>query len=208
MRTLLTHYPNRRVATILGALGMGVALLTPAANAATTDTTPAPPPSITILGPVVHYSHQHEESGVMTPEGRYCTPGTYSQIDSSQYVFYYDGHTWFRDGPGGTVSGSVTKATTISATISASATISIDALISDASATVSASVTKATTTTVGHTYTHNITAGKYGNMQYGVWGYNVRWSQWRMNSNCTTNELAKGTGTVPIQAQGWNYFEN
>ena len=45
-------------------------------------------------------------------------------------------------------------------------------------------------------------------MQYGVWGYNVNWSQWHVNGNCSTNELASGSGTVPTSAQGWNYFEN
>ena len=122
MRTLSIQYPTRRLATIAGALGLGVALVTPAASAASDGTTPATPPSVTILGPVVHYSHTHLSPATVKPNGQVCSNRIYSEIDSSQYVFYYDGHTWFRDGPGGTITGTVTTTSTRSATISGSAT--------------------------------------------------------------------------------------
>jgi hypothetical protein len=179
------------------------------AQAASSATTP---PAITVLGPVVYYHHGPAggATGIHSalPYPNSCPLDTWSQIDSSSYIFDWDGRTYFRDGPGGSMSVSVTQSSTLSATISASATISLDELVADASATVSASVTKTAQITVGHTYNHNISNGMYGNAEYGAWGYNVSWSQWRQNGNCTSTKLASGSGTVPTTAVGWNYWEN
>ncbi len=159
-----------------------------------------------MLGPVVYYKHNHATANAVRPNS--CPADTWSQIDSSSYIFEWDGVTYFRDGPGGSMSVSNTVARQISATISASASISTDELVVDVKVDVSASATTQLTTTTGHIYNHNITAGKYGNVQYGAWGYNVHWSRWRQNPNCTSTELDAGTGTVPTTAVGWNYWEN
>ena len=135
-----------------------------------------------------------------------CGYDVWSRIDSHQGFHMWDGKTWFKDGPGGTVTASVHRTSTMSASISAGAEISINELIADSKVSISASVTRTVSTTTGHTYTHSIPSGKYGNLQYGTWAYHVTWSKWRQNGNCTVTELAAGYGTVPTVAVGWKYF--
>jgi hypothetical protein len=159
---------------------------------------------VVVLGKWKHYSHKHKGTAGKAPE--HCLEGYVSEIDSSRYVFIWDRKTWFRDGPGGTVSGTVTKASQIAASISVGASISINDLITDSQVTVSASVTKTVSTSVGNGYSHGIPARKFGDIEYGAWGYQVKWSYWRRNANCTATELDHGTGMVPIVATGWHYW--
>jgi hypothetical protein len=135
-----------------------------------------------------------------------CTSDVTTAITSSNYVFIWDGVTWFHDGPGGTVTGTVTTARQISSTISAGAEISLSDLISTVKATVSASATNSVTTTVGHLYTHSIPSNEYGNLRYGSWGYAVHWEIVYRHSNCTTTIVQTGTGTVTTVAVGWHYW--
>ncbi|NUQ97035.1 MAG: hypothetical protein HOY79_10885 [Streptomyces sp.] len=113
----------------------------------------------------------------------------------------------FKDGPGGTISVSVTKASTVSATISSTAEVSVSDVIASAKLSVSGSITKSVAVTVGHTYTHNISAHKYGNAWYGSWGYKVDWEKTRDRANCTTEVLATGTAVLPVDSVGWRYWE-
>jgi len=115
--------------------------------------------------------------------------------------------THFKDGPGGTMTVSVATATTVSASASVTAGASVSGIIAQAKIEVSASVTKSTAITVGHTYTHPITAGRYGNMEYGSWGYNVSWRYYYRLENCTNSLRSSGTAKVPTTDVGWRYWE-
>jgi hypothetical protein len=125
---------------------------------------------------------------------------------SGRYVFLWDRVTWYHDGPGGRVTGEVHTQRQVSATLSYGADISINELIAESKVTISRSVTKSVTTTTGHTYYHDIPAKKYGNLQYGAWGYAVSWVKEYRHSNCKITVLGRGTGTVPTVAVGWHYF--
>lgn len=125
---------------------------------------------------------------------------------SGHYVFIWDGATWWHDGPGGTISGTVQHQRQISATISYGADISVNDLVSSVKMSISGSATRSLTTTLGHTYTHVIPATKYGNLKYGAWGYAVNWVKEYRHSNCTITVLGRGTGTVPTVATGWYYY--
>ena len=135
-----------------------------------------------------------------------CAADAVLGVTSASYHFMWDGVTWFHDGPGGVVTGTVQTQRTISATISYGAEVSVNDLISSVKATVSGSATRSVTTTLGHQYQHSIAANKYGNLKYGGWGYSVNWTYEYRQSNCTIKILQKGTGTVPTVATGWYYY--
>ena len=81
---------------------------------------------------------------------RHCGAHNFSQIDASRYVFIWDRQTWFRDGPGGIITGTVQNQSQIAASISVGASISINDIVAESQVTVSASVTKTVSTTKGH----------------------------------------------------------
>ena len=135
-----------------------------------------------------------------------CAADVIVGITSSRYVFMWDGVTWWHDGPGGTITGQVQRQRQVSATISYGADITLSDLISSVKATINKSATRSVTTTVGHTYSHNIPANKFGNLKYGAWGYSVSWVKDYRHTNCTITVQGRGTGTVPTVAVGWYYY--
>lgn len=154
----------------------------------------------------VHYHHKHTAPSSVSNAPRACFEHTFSEIDASRYVFFWDGVTWFSDGPGGQVTGTITRTTRRSVTISVGAEISINELFADSKVTVSAAVTKEATTTTGHEYKHTIPAHLYGNIEYGLLGYQLQWSRWHEDRGCRFTELDSGSGTVPTVAQRWRWF--
>ncbi|MEV5525829.1 hypothetical protein [Streptomyces prunicolor] len=139
-------------------------------------------------------------------------PSTTWKIDSKQGYFiksWWNG-THLKDGPGGTITVSVTKAGTLSATISGSSEASIKALVAKAKVQINVSVSASVTVTVGHQYSHEITKGKYGNVQYGSSGYKVHWTKKQTSYNgygyCSTH-TSHGTAVLPTTTTGWKYWE-
>jgi hypothetical protein len=137
-----------------------------------------------------------------------CPPDYwYSIVSSSSYHIPAAGQ-YFKDGPGGTMTASVTASSTISASGTVTAGATVSGIVAEAKLEVSATIGTSQTITVGHTYSHTITPGKYGNMQYGSWGYKLSWEYWRDNGNCTSTRLSSGTNfTAPTNAVGWRYWE-
>ncbi|MFF9409063.1 hypothetical protein ACF1B0_26595 [Streptomyces anandii] len=117
--------------------------------------------------------------------------------------------TKYKDGPGGTISVSVTKGGTISAEVSGTVGADVDAIILTAKTSVSWKIGGSVTITTGHNYSHNISRNKYGHLQYGSWGYQLTWKKWRSNSgsSCNTVEIGHGSATVPTSETGWKYWE-
>lgn len=138
----------------------------------------------------------------------YCDPGYYYSFPSTTSSYHIGASgTYFKDGPGGTMTGSVTTATTVSVTGTVSAGATLSGIVASAKVEVSASITSSTAITVGHTYSHTITSGKYGNMRYGSWGYKLNWEYRYMYSNCTSVAKSYGTAYAPTGAVGWRYWE-
>lgn len=132
--------------------------------------------------------------------------GWYVDITSSSSYHLPAAGTYFKDGPGGTMTVSVQSSTTVSASMTATSEVSISDIVSSVKAQVSASAEKSQTITVGHTYSHSIPSGSYGNLQYGSWGYYVHWQHVFDNGNCTYSYGASGTAKVPTTAVGWKYW--
>lgn len=59
----------------------------------------------------------------------------------------------------------------------------------------------------GHEYTQKISKGMYGNMWYRVLGYRVGWSAWRVLGTCRHVEVDRGIANVPGRVEGWRYWE-
>ncbi|MCX4740815.1 hypothetical protein [Streptomyces antibioticus] len=139
------------------------------------------------------------------------SPETWYTITSKESTFVpsrWNGTT-YKDGPGGTMAVSVTKAGTITLEISGSAEWSAGAILAKAKTTVSVKVAGSVTVTTGHTYTHDIARNKYGHLQYGSWGYKTTWKKWRSGSgrSCDTVEVGHGTAIFPTAQIGWKYWE-
>ncbi|MEW2165903.1 hypothetical protein AB0912_23300 [Streptomyces sp. NPDC007084] len=145
-------------------------------------------------------------SAVVTPK-RQCPLDYGVRITShSSYRLPASG-AYFKDGPGGTITASVTRASTITYSLSTSLEVSASYLFASAKASVSGSITKSVAVTTGHTYSHNIHANKYGNLQYGSSGYKVGWESNRTNPNCSVTVLKRGTAKLPATSVGWHYWE-
>lgn len=112
----------------------------------------------------------------------------------------------FKDGPGGTMEGIVSKATTSSAAMTVGASFELDAVVAQAKVDVSATITKSVQITVGHRYTHKIRPGRYGHLAYGSWGRAVHWKRYRDTPQCTTETVRHGRARVPTNSVGWKYW--
>ncbi|MFI9149755.1 hypothetical protein [Streptomyces sp. NPDC053367] len=138
-------------------------------------------------------------------------PETWYTITSKKKVHvpsWWNG-TEYMDGPGGSMTVSVTKSGTITGEVSGTGEWSAGAIIAKAKVTVSVKIAASVTVAVGHTYSHDIKPNKYGHLRYGSWGYKLTWKKWRSSSgsNCSTVEIGHGSATLPTSATGWKYWE-
>ncbi len=139
-----------------------------------------------------------------SPRG--CVTGYWYDITSKTGIHMWDGKTWYKDGPGGTITTSVTQDGSVSSTATGSGSFSVGGIVAQAKIEVSSSVTNSTTVTKGHTYTHDVAADKYGNLRYGSWGYYVGWARYYDSATCTTTKVAYGTARISSVALGWRYY--
>lgn len=137
----------------------------------------------------------------------HCLEDTRYEIQKSENIFIWDKKTFFRDGPGGVLHGTVTKASTIGGTFGTKAETEINAIFTKVKLEVNASVTRSMTTTVGHTYDHAITEGYYGQVRYGTWGPSVQWRKIQMFADCSFKVLSSGKALLPTPAVGFDYKE-
>lgn len=143
---------------------------------------------------------------------QYCDgPQTWIEITSKKnyHVPSWWNGTSYKDGPGGSMTVSVTKAGTLSMEVSAGAESEASAVLAKAKVSVSVKVVGSVTITTGHTYSHEISSHKYGHLQYGSWGYKITWKKLRRKGNgCGSPTLVKsGTATLPTKETGWKYWE-
>lgn len=115
--------------------------------------------------------------------------------------------TTFKDGPGGTMRVSVEKSGKIGVELSGSVEASADAIVAKSKVTFGVKVVGEVGVTVGHTYTHSIPARKYGHLQYGSWGYNVKWTKYATSADrCGKVKLGSGKAKIPTKSVGWRYW--
>lgn len=140
--------------------------------------------------------------------GPECPPNDHIEITSSHSTHIPASSNYFKDGPGGSMTVSVTTASTVTATATLTAGVTIESVVAAAKMEVSGSIAKSTAITLGHSYTRNISPGMYGNMQYGAYGYSVNWQKVRVYSNCSYTILGTGTAQLPNNGgEGWRFWE-
>ncbi|PKU99099.1 hypothetical protein CQR54_1516 [Bifidobacterium pseudolongum subsp. globosum] len=112
-----------------------------------------------------------------------------------------------RSGPGGTVTATQHIAYTSTVKSSVSGNISAGEIVS-ASISAGVSNTKSSTTGTSYTYSHPISNGKYGNLQWVNWAATVSVKKTVVVSPCNFSQIAAGTATVPRDSWGYRYWEN
>jgi hypothetical protein len=112
----------------------------------------------------------------------------------------------FEDGPGGSITATVSRTDTLSATFGVATSVEAGAIFAKAKVEVSASITRTATATIGHQYTHKIKAGKYGHLRYGSWSKRIGWKKILHTALCQTELLKRGRATIPTNAIGWKYW--
>ncbi|TXS05202.1 hypothetical protein EAO70_36855 [Streptomyces sp. adm13(2018)] len=118
------------------------------------------------------------------------------------------GGTSFKDGPGGTMVVRVEKAGKITREVSAGGEVEVSGIVAKAKVSISASIGTESTVTVGHEYRRNVTNGKYGHLQYGSWGFSVKWAKYETSADrCGKKLLKSGTAKLPTSELGWRYWE-
>ncbi|MEV6739379.1 hypothetical protein AB0N14_21585 [Streptomyces sp. NPDC051104] len=150
-----------------------------------------------------------KEVAIVEPK-RCDGPSTWVSITSKQayHIPSWWNGTKYKDGPGGTMTVSVTKSGTISSEMTVGAESEMSAVIAKAKVSVSAKIAGSVSVTTGHTYSRNISNNKYGHLQYGSWGYKVSWVKYRSSGNgCDGVKLASGQATLPTSETGWKYWE-
>jgi hypothetical protein len=146
------------------------------------------------------------QAGAMRP--RACSVSYDWGIDSQTSHFMGAAGASFKDGPGGSMTVSVNTASTLSGTVTGTTESQIGFILAKAKLTVSASVTKSVTITKGHQYSHNVSSNKYGHLQYGSWGYSIKWTEYINNGPaCLSHVYKRGTATLPVKEVGWRYWE-
>ena len=145
--------------------------------------------------------------GAVTPQAACDQTVAYAITSSTDYHMRGIGLSILKDGPGGQINGSVSVSTTVGASMTVGAEADLGAVIAKAKVSVSATLSASVGITIGHSYTHDITKNKYGNMQYGSWGKQVNWKKQQTLANCSTKVLASGTARIPTSSIGWKYWE-
>ncbi|MFI1704811.1 hypothetical protein [Streptomyces griseoruber] len=137
-------------------------------------------------------------------------PSTWVSITSKKayHIPSWWNGTKYKDGPGGSMTVSVTKTGTITAEISGTVTAEANLVIAAAKSSITYKVSGSVSVATGHTYTRNISRNKYGHLQYGAWGYKVTWKKYvSTGDGCDGVEIGHGTATLPTSETGWKYWE-
>ncbi|MGW9031188.1 hypothetical protein ACWGQ5_45545 [Streptomyces sp. NPDC055722] len=101
----------------------------------------------------------------------------------------------------------VEKSGEVSLELSGSIEASANAIIAKSKATYGIKVVGKVSITTGHEYSHDVPNNKYGNLQYGSWGYKVTWTKWRTSGDrCGKVKVGSGTAKLPTNSTGWRWW--
>lgn len=113
--------------------------------------------------------------------------------------------TDWKSGPGGTVSSSLEYSQATAITVSASFSYSVSSIVSAAQATYGISAAATSSKNVSYTYTHAVTAGKYGHLQFGNWGWSMNFQKYYLDNYCTTTSSSSGVVNRMPSANSWGF---
>ncbi|MFC4008869.1 hypothetical protein ACFOY2_16680 [Nonomuraea purpurea] len=164
-----------------------------------------------------HHFHHHDIG-----HGR-CSPRTFFRIHMVSPRNFFLPRTRYIDGPGGSMTVSVTREHEVVAFIETEREQQRETRFT-AESTPTAEFTPSEVVRrlrrlglphleerhmvfSGHEYTREVKKGMYGNMWYRVFGYRVGWSAWSVVGTCREVEVARGIANVPARVEGWRYWE-
>lgn len=140
-----------------------------------------------------------------------CKPDSFFRFHSFRPRNFFVPRTRFIDGPGGSMTVSVTRQHRVYAEMEIEreriGEIDRGELIRELRNMVNPLLAEEYIVETGHQYTQEITDGKYGNMWYRVFGYRVGFSMWRQIYSCRVRKIAAGVASVPARVEGWRYWE-
>ncbi|WP_440071319.1 hypothetical protein [Streptosporangium sp. OZ121] len=140
-----------------------------------------------------------------------CKPRSFFRFHSFRPRNFFVPRTRFIDGPGGTMTVSVTRQHRVYAEMEIERErydlITTGDLIRQLRNMVNPLLAEEYIVETGHEYEQEITDGKYGNMWYRVFGYRVGFSAWRQLYTCRVRKVTTGVANVPARVEGWRYWE-
>lgn len=136
-----------------------------------------------------------------------CPSDIFYSVKATSTYIPFGGLPIFKDGRGGTLSVGRDFTKSASYQVTAGAESEVGAVFAKAKVSVSASLTKTNSSTVTHNYSHQISAGKYGHVQYVAWSKNVTWKKYETTPQCTDKVLGSGSIKFPTNSEGWRYWE-
>ncbi|PZG23101.1 hypothetical protein C1J01_01745 [Nonomuraea aridisoli] len=168
-----------------------------------------------------HHVHIHREHGR-------CSPHTFWRVHSLSPRNFFLPRTRFIDGPGGTMTVTVTREHEVTAfletenertwthtrrlferrrTDDAFENLNVADVVHQLRKLGLPHLEERHMVFAGHEYTRDISDKKYGNMWYRVFGYRIGYSAWRVLGTCRHVPVARGLVNVPSRVEGWRYWE-
>lgn len=143
-------------------------------------------------------------------DGR-CDPHTFFKIRSLSPRNFFIPRTRYIDGPGGTITVTVTREYEVRAFRETEneqqLVITTGDLVRNLRKMGVPHLEERHMVFTGHEYSRTITKGMYGNMWYRVFGYRIGWSAWSVLGTCKQVEIGSGIANVPARVEGWRYWE-
>jgi hypothetical protein len=142
---------------------------------------------------------------------RRCTPRILFRVDRLNPRNFFVPRTRFIDGPGGSITASVTRAHRVYSEIEIENErefeLTRDEAIRRLRGMFNPLLAEEHLITTGHEYTHEITKGLYGNLWYRVAGYRIGFSAWQEMGTCRRYRVTTGIANIPARVEGWVYWE-
>ncbi|MET7507612.1 hypothetical protein [Streptomyces albidoflavus] len=113
----------------------------------------------------------------------------------------------YKDGPGGTMVLTRTKAGKAATKITAGGGVTVKGIVAEAKAEVSRESVKEVEWGTQHQFRRDIAKKKYGNAQHGSWGHYVKWKKYYELPSCKKSQVTYGTANVANKTIGFRYWE-
>ncbi|NUP03032.1 MAG: hypothetical protein HOV96_34850 [Nonomuraea sp.] len=143
--------------------------------------------------------------------GGRCGQRTFYKIHSLSPRNFFIPRTRYIDGPGGTITVTVTREYEVRAFRETEneeqVVITTGDLVRNLRKMGVPHLEERHMVFTGHEYSRTISKGMYGNMWYRVFGYRIGWSAWSVIGTCRHVRVASGIANVPSRVEGWRYWE-
>ncbi|MFG6192076.1 hypothetical protein [Nonomuraea sp. JJY05] len=165
--------------------------------------------------------HRHRHFPLI--HGDRCSPHLFFKVHTLSPRNFFLPRTNYVDGPGGTVTASVTrehevrafletenerrKAVSTNEPLTRVEPITTQEVVREMRRMGLPHLEERHMVFTGHEYSREITKGMYGHLWYRVFGYRVGWSAWQVMGTCRDVKVASGFANIPARVEGWRYWE-